>query len=195
LSDAAFQQEIARRVGAVHLEALGGRAVARGEAKVVEHRRHIQQLRVWLDAEPPTVQRAEEEHASGMVEKHVLFGAANECCGLADKYGIRYDDAGDGFRRLNNHDRCSLIDSAQSARLQLMSPARLRSSFPRNLTRVAASRPRQHHQMRRAAKTLAVEAANIDLATTSGESGRCRCAMFPANCDTMGPWQTVRAPG
>ena len=43
------------------------------------------------------MQRTEQEDTSGMVEEHVVFGAANDLGGLADKRGVGYDDTGNCF--------------------------------------------------------------------------------------------------
>lgn len=107
LIDAALQQEIARRVGAVDLEAHVGAAVALGQAEVMKHGRGVQQLEVRVQPATTALQRAEQEHPPRMVEEQIVFRAADVVGDLADQRGVRDDDVGDAFHRLSVHDRVS----------------------------------------------------------------------------------------
>jgi hypothetical protein len=92
--DTVRHQEIACRVGAVDFEAKLRRAVALGEAQVVEHRRDIEQFEVRFKAHTAAVQRAEQEHPARMVEEQVVFGVADEVGRLAHQRCVGNRDAG-----------------------------------------------------------------------------------------------------
>ena len=93
--DAALQQEVARRVGAVDFEAQGRVRIPLGEAEVVEHRPDVEQLEVGLQPTAAALQRTEQEHSAGVVEQQVVLGIADEVGGLAHQRGVGDDDVGD----------------------------------------------------------------------------------------------------
>ena len=70
-------QEVARGMGAVHLEALVAAAVARHQADVVEHRAGIEQFRIEFQAAMNAGERAEMIDAARMVEQQFRFGVAD----------------------------------------------------------------------------------------------------------------------
>src|SRR6516162_11426707 len=99
-----LQQKLPGRISAVYLEPQGRGAVALGKAQVVKHRAGVEQLQVRLQSAAAALQRTEQEHAAGMVEKQVVFGVANVLGDVAHQRGVGDGDVGDGLGQLHNHD-------------------------------------------------------------------------------------------
>ncbi len=97
VGDPVAAQEVACRIRTVDLEALGGAAVGGHQAHVVEERADVQQLRVVLQAEPASRQRAEQEHAARVVEQQVGLRVAHQLGRGASQLTVRDGYAGDGL--------------------------------------------------------------------------------------------------
>ncbi len=67
--DVVLEQEVARRVGAVDLEAKRRSAVALGQPDVVKHRSGVEQLQIRLQTAASALQGPEDEHSAGVVEQ------------------------------------------------------------------------------------------------------------------------------
>jgi transcriptional regulator GlxA family with amidase domain len=76
--EAAVAQELLRRIGAVDLEAQSRISVDHRQADVMEHRPGVQQFEVGVEASPLTLQRAEQEHTSGVVEQQIVLDVSDE---------------------------------------------------------------------------------------------------------------------
>jgi len=80
----------------------------------VKHLAGVEQLQVWFQPAALALQRTEQEHAAGMVEKQVVFGVANVLGDVAHQRGVGDGDVGDGLGQLHNHDLVSLSDRVPS---------------------------------------------------------------------------------
>ena len=96
LGQAVALQEGAGGVGPVDLEALVLGAVALDEPDVVEHRADVEQLRVVVQAELLTLQRAPQEHPPRVVEQQLRRDVLHELGRLASERAVGDRNPGDG---------------------------------------------------------------------------------------------------
>jgi hypothetical protein len=97
LVDTVPEQEPASLIGAVDLETLVGTPVPGCQAEVVEHRSHVEQLRVEAQSLLPTAQRAEQVHPAGMLEDQRGGRLADQLDGLGHQPSVRDVDVGNAL--------------------------------------------------------------------------------------------------
>ena len=86
-------QELARLVGAVHLEPPTAPAELLVEAEIVEHRPDVEQFRIEAQAAVAALQAAEPVHPAGMMVDQLGGGVAYEFGGLGSEFRIWDSDA------------------------------------------------------------------------------------------------------
>jgi hypothetical protein len=119
LAAAMAPQEIARRVRAIHFEALVLAAIRRNEYHVVKHRADVQSLGNVLQLFALASQRAEQKDAPRVVIQQFGLGIAHELRGFARRHAVG---------NLNACDRGHMYSVTDSDERDALSP-RLQSAF------------------------------------------------------------------
>jgi putative intracellular protease/amidase len=130
--------------GVADLESASPISVPLDEAGVVEHGPDVEQSRVSLEAAELTMEHAEREGSSGVVEQQWRFGVADELGGLDCQSRFGYGDPGDG----RGHDRRSpfVVDSRSRESWPDCGPSHLGTGESRvGGARERGSPPRKSH--------------------------------------------------
>ena len=64
----------------------------------MEHRAGVEKFEVGLEASSPALQRAEQEHTSGVVEQQIVLDVSDVLGGLPHETRVWYRDTRDGLR-------------------------------------------------------------------------------------------------
>jgi hypothetical protein len=107
-----IQQESPRCVGTVELEPLIGAAVLRNQAQIVEHRRHIEQLRIELQAVAVIMQHAPQIGPAGVIEQEIIAGGAHQFSRFPRHRAVRDHDSSNCFRHYMVSP-CLVIDASR----------------------------------------------------------------------------------
>ena len=89
-------EEIARRIGTVHLEAAAIAAVLMGQAHVMEHAACVQQFTVVTQPQPLPGKGREVEHPAGVVEQQRGSRVTDELGDFPSHGAVGHLDTGDG---------------------------------------------------------------------------------------------------